>query len=80
MKESKRVLETVSFKNSVTDRMFDIENDTSLNRQEKRVKMCEAFLELIKDKKGKDLEPHLSEVSIDTNDGSLIISVKFLPD
>ncbi|MCI7301483.1 MAG: hypothetical protein MR704_06925, partial [Clostridia bacterium] len=76
----KQILETINYKNSIADRMFAIENNESLDHEERRIAMCEVLLELIKDKKGKELEPHLSEVSINTNDGALVISLKFPPD
>lgn len=62
--------EDVVYEDTVADELFRLEN-------EKRVQQCEVFLGFIKDMKGKDLEPYLSDIRIDISKSpKMLISVE----
>ncbi len=76
-----RVLETVNYKNETIDRMAKIFSQENKTQEEMRIEACDYIIaEIIGDKSGKELEPFLTNVSIDTNIGGLVIALTFLPD
>lgn len=76
---SRIVLDTGMQENSMVRQMEEIAARET-GQTEMRIAMCEVLLDRIKNKKGKDVEPYLSEVSISEETGALIISLTFPPD
>ena len=75
-----KVLETVNYKNETMDKIIEIFSQENKTQEERRVEVCNYIItEIIGDKSGKELEPFLTNVSIDTNTGSFAIALTFLP-
>ncbi len=72
-----RILETINYNNPMGSRIFEIISAPEKNRREQRIDICEELLKQIKNKAPCEIEPYLSEVSISTETGGVILALTF---